>query len=190
APTSASTPTHAPTPTPAAAPVQHVTEQPRRLSDPKPVVAQPTPVASVASAQASSTPPGKGAARLMTPTDSGTLRVSAREITPARASTPQPSAAHSETSASPIVASAPVAELVFKGPPRPPRTESPTKWIVLGVLLILGAAGGGVAWFKMQHRTVVVTAPPKEKPIEGLEMKEGIEMNEPAGHAPDTVLEA
>ena len=55
---------------------------------------------------------------------------------------------------------------------------------IAGVLLMLGAGGGGFAWFQMQRRAAIKAAAPprKERPPEGLDMKE------PAGHGPDTVL--
>jgi hypothetical protein len=122
----------------------------------------------------------------MTPSSDGnTLRVYAREAAP---SAPQGSTTQAEASAPPI------GELIVKGPPRQYRAPSQTKWIVLGGVLILPAAAGAFAWFQTQRRaTFAAAVPRKERPPEGFEMREPTDVPdvpEPAGHGPDTVLDA
>jgi hypothetical protein len=182
-----------PAPAVAAAPVstpvftapQGMVEKPRHFNDPKIVVVQPASVVTLAPAS----PPGKGASKLMTPADGSALRVNAREITPAQAPAPQTAAAQPDAAAG---VAAPVGELIFKGPPRQYRSSSPVKWIVMGVVLILAAAAGGSVWFMIQRRAGIVAAvgPAKEKPPEGLEMREPTDVPDPVGHGPDTVLDA
>jgi hypothetical protein len=175
--------TFAPAPTAA----QHGVEQPRRVSDAKPVAVQPAPVVTVTPTTVTATPPGKGASKLMAPTERNALQVNAREM-----AAPQPATTVQTDTASTTLATAPVGELILKGPPRQYQSSSPTKWIVLGVLLILAAAGGGFVWFQMQRRAVIVAAAPakKEKQPEGFEMREPTDVPEAGGHGPDTVLDA
>jgi hypothetical protein len=189
-----------PTPAPAAKPAtavvpapttaQHPVQQPPRVSEPKPAAVQPTPVVAITPTTVTTTPPGKGASKLMAPSDGNALQVNAREITPA-------TTAQADTTST-TLATAPVGELIFKGPPHQYHSSSPTKWIVIGGLLILAAAGGGFAWFQMQQRAVFAKGAPskKERPPEGFEMREPTNVPnagdppDPVGHGPDTVLDA
>jgi len=86
-----------------------------------------------------------------------------------------------------LAAADPGPTLIFKGPPHEERSSgsgSATKWVIIFVLLFAGACVAGVALFKMRRKVVIAAAiPHKDKPPAGWEMKE------PAGHAPDTVLE-
>jgi hypothetical protein len=162
-------------------------EQPRHFNEPKVVVVQPASVVALTPATPAS--PGKGASKLMTPSDPSALRVNAREITPTQPAAPPTVAAQPEPA--PGVAAAPVGELIIKGPPRQYSSSSPVKWIVIGVVLMLAAAGGGSAWFLIQRRGAIAAAAPpiKEKPPEGFEMREPTDVPDPAGHGPDTVLD-
>jgi hypothetical protein len=128
----------------------------------------------------------------MTPADGPALQVNARELNPA------PATVSSTQSEAPSLVTG---ELIFKGPPRELQTSNPRKWIVLGGLLILATAaagGGGLIWFQLQRRAAIAAAAPprKEKAPEGFEMREptnipdATDTPEPAGHGPDTVLEA
>jgi hypothetical protein len=130
----------------------------------------------------------------MTPADGPALQVNARELNPAPATA---SSTQSEAASTTLA----TGELIFKGPPREFQTSNPRKWIVLGGLLILAAAaagGGGLIWFQLQRRAAISAATPrkKERAPEGFEMREPTNVpdatddSEPAGHGPDTVLEA
>jgi hypothetical protein len=150
-------------PDPSYTPIQTV--QPVAAAAPKP---NPAPV--------------KGAEKLVTINPGPAIQVHARELSP----TNQSSTSTQATEAAMIATSG--GELVFKGPPRPLQSGGPgfVRWILLSVFVGLVLAGGAFAFLQIQRKAALAAAapPPKEKPIEGFDMKE------PAGHGPDTVLDA
>jgi len=125
--------------------------------------------------------PQKGAEKLMTINPEPGIPVHAREL-----SASGQKSINTQSSETTLVASS-GGELFLKGPPRPPQTGlGLMRWLLLSGFIGIAVAGGLFAYTQVKRRTTVlaVASQPKEKPIEGLEMKE------PTRHSPDTVLDA